>query len=51
MVIINVPVILILSKPAVDALKDYVSQRKEGKNPVFKSSSIGLEGKTECWED
>ena len=51
MVIINVPVILILSKPAVDALKDYMSQRKEGKNPVFKSSSIGLEGKTECWED
>ena len=51
MVIINVPVIIIIAKPALAALKDYMSQRKEGKDPVFKSSSIGLEGKTECWED
>lgn len=51
MVIINVPVIIIIAKPAIAALKDYMQQRKEGKDPVFKSSSIGLEGKTECWED
>ena len=51
MVIINVPVIVIIAKPALAALKDYMSQRKEGKDPVFRSSSIGLEGKTECWED
>lgn len=50
MVIINVPVIIILGKPAFDALKDYKKQRKEGKEPVFKAADIGLEGKTECWE-
>ena len=51
MVIINVPVIIIIAKPALAALKDYMSQRKEGKDPVFKSSNIGLKGKTACWED
>lgn len=50
MVIINVPVIIILAKPAIAALKDYLNQRKEGKNPEFKASNIGLDGKTECWE-
>lgn len=50
MVIINVPVIIILGKPAFAALKDYKKQRKEGKDPVFKAADIGLEGKTECWE-
>ena len=48
MVIINVPVIIILGKPAFDALKDYMKQRKEGKNPEFKASDIGVEN-TECW--
>lgn len=51
MVIINVPVIVILAKPALAALKDYMKQRREGKDPVFKASSIGLEGQTDCWED
>jgi len=50
MVIINVPVIIILAKPAVLALRDYNAQRKAGKNPEFKSESIGLKGKTDCWE-
>ena len=49
MVIINVPVILILAQPAMDALKDYMAQRKEGKNPEFKASSIGLKQKTDFW--
>ena len=49
MVIINVPVILILAKPAMDALKDYMAQRKEGKNPEVKASSIGLKQKTDFW--
>lgn len=43
MAIINLPVIVLLGKPALGALKDYVSQRKAGKNPVFKASSIVLE--------
>lgn len=50
MVIINVPVILILGKTAFAALKDYKRQRAAGDDPVFKASSIGLEGKTDCWE-
>lgn len=49
MVIINVPVILILAKPAMAALSDYMAQRKEGKNPEFKASSIGLKQKTDFW--
>ena len=48
MVVINVPVIIILGKPAIKALKDYTKQRKEGKNPEFKASDIGVEN-TECW--
>jgi AGCS family alanine or glycine:cation symporter len=49
MVIINVPVILILGKPAFDALKDYRRQRAAGKNPHFKAADIGLTD-TECWK-
>ncbi len=35
MIIINVPVIFLLSKQALPALKDYEQQRKDGKEPVF----------------
>lgn len=49
MAIINLPVIVILSRPALAALKDYTTQRKQGKNPVFKAASIGLKEKTDYW--
>ena len=49
MAIINLPVIVLLSKPALAALSDYIRQRKEGKNPEFKASSIGLKHKTDFW--
>ena len=49
MVVINVPVILILSRPAFAALGDYVSQRKQGREPAFKASDIGLREKTDFW--
>ena len=49
MVMINVPVILFLSRPALAALKDYTAQRKTGRNPVFKASSVGLKEKTDYW--
>ena len=42
MCLINLPACVILGKVAVDCLKDYEKQKKEGKNPVFKASSIGL---------
>ena len=50
MALINLPVIVILARPALAALKDYNRQRREGKNPVFRAADVGLAGKTECWE-
>ena len=49
MALINLPVIVILSKPALATLKDYVDQRKAGKNPVFHASTVGLEGQVDFW--
>ncbi|MBQ9166163.1 MAG: alanine:cation symporter family protein, partial [Oscillospiraceae bacterium] len=49
MAIINLPVIVILGKPALAALKDYVAQRKAGKDPEFKAASVGLKTKTDFW--
>ena len=49
MTIINIPVILILSKYAMRTLKDYEKQRKEGKEPVFKSKSIDLPHDVDYW--
>ena len=49
MVIINIPVILILTKPAMAALNDYIAQRKAGKDPEFKAADIGLKEQTDFW--
>ncbi len=49
MVIINIPVIILLAKPALLALKDYQRQRAEGKDPVFKAADIGITEKTDFW--
>ena len=49
MVIINIPVILILGNTAVKTLKDYMAQRKEGKDPHFKAANIGLKQETDYW--
>lgn len=49
MALINLPVIVYLSRPAMAALKDYTAQLRAGKDPEFKAASIGLEGKTEFW--
>ncbi|MBQ8904159.1 MAG: alanine:cation symporter family protein [Oscillospiraceae bacterium] len=50
MVIINIPVIIILSKYAVRALNDYDKQRKEGKEPVFHAKDIGLPHEVDYWD-
>jgi len=51
MVVINVPVIIILMKPAMKALDDYCKQKKEGKNPVFVAKEIGLDdSKLDFWK-
>ncbi len=49
MALINLPVIVMLGKPALATLKDYVDQRKAGKNPVFKASTVGLQGQVDFW--
>lgn len=50
--LINLPVIVILGKKAVDCLKDYQAQRKAGKDPQFVASSIGLDpGELDYWQD
>lgn len=49
MAIINLPVIVTLGKTALTALSDYISQRKAGKDPVFKAETVGLKGKTDFW--
>ncbi len=49
MALINVPVCLILGGTAFRALDDYIKQRKEGKDPVFKATDIGIHD-TEYWK-
>lgn len=49
MAVINLPVIVLLGKPAIDSLDDYIRQRKEGRDPVFKASSVGLKHNTDFW--
>ncbi len=51
MTLINMPVIIILSKYAIGALKDYDRQKKEGKDPVFKAKNIGIpEDMVDYWK-
>ena len=50
MTLINIPVILILSKYAVRAINDYTKQRKEGENPVFKAKNIDLPHDVDYWK-
>ena len=49
MALINLPVIVILGGTAIKALKDYIDQRAQGKDPEFKAASIGLKEKTDFW--
>lgn len=48
MTIINIASILLLSGVAGKVYKDYLRQRREGKNPVFIASRVGLHN-TELW--
>lgn len=50
MTLINMPVIVILGKYAIRALKDYEKQRKEGVEPVFHAKNIGLPHQVDYWE-
>lgn len=50
MALINIPVILFLSKYAVLALRDYEKKIKSGKDPVFHSKDINLPYKVDYWK-
>ncbi len=50
MAIINIPVILILSKYALRALNDYDRKVKSGDDTRFKASDINLPHDVDCWK-
>ena len=49
MALINLPVIWKLAEPVLAALRDYLVQKKQGKDPAFRAADIGLEGQTDFW--
>ena len=51
MALINMPAIFLLREPVIGAMNDYKEQKNNGKNPIFKSSSIGLKEDTDFWKD
>jgi AGCS family alanine or glycine:cation symporter len=51
MTIMNLIIIFMLSKIAFAVSDDFNKQLKEGKDPVFKASSIKGLKNTECWDD
>ncbi len=50
MALINIPVMLILGKYALAALKDYEAKEKLGKEVTFKAKDIGLPHEVDCWK-
>lgn len=50
MAMVNLVSIVLLGNKAIAALKDYTKQRKAGKNPVFRSSEVGI-GDPEAWNE
>lgn len=49
MAVVNIIAIFLLNKIALKALDNYESQKKLGKNPVFKAKDIGVDGTV--WEE
>jgi AGCS family alanine or glycine:cation symporter len=47
---LNVIAIIILQKPALLVFKDFERQRKEGKDPVFSPSELGIKN-ADFWEN
>lgn len=50
MTLINMPVILLMSKYAIRCLNNYVAQRKQGKEPVFHAKDIDLPHEVDYWQ-
>nr|WP_106781306.1 alanine/glycine:cation symporter family protein [Lysinibacillus timonensis] len=51
MAIINLIAILLLWKVAKPVIIDYLTQRKQGKDPVFYKKNVPGIGEVECWGD
>ncbi len=51
MVLVNMPVVLLLSKYSVRCLNDYCRQKKAGKDPVFIAKDIGITEPTDFWQE
>ena len=49
MVLVNIPVILILSPIAFKALKNYTEQKKKGVEPVYIAEECGVKQPTDYW--
>jgi AGCS family alanine or glycine:cation symporter len=47
---VNLTVVLLLSRTALKVFKDYESQKKEGKDPVFEPAKLGIKG-ADFWEE
>lgn len=50
MVVVNIVAIFLLSKVAFAALRDYMEQKRMGKDPVFYKDSIKGLDNIECWD-
>ncbi len=50
MVLVNVPVILVLTKPALLCLEDYCRQKKAGKDPQFQAKEAGINADLDFWD-
>ncbi len=50
MVLVNMPVVIYLSKYSVRCLKDYCKQKSEGKNPSFIAKDIGITEDLDFWK-
>ena len=48
--LINIVVITILGNIVMKCLKDYLSQKKDGKDPVFSAKKLGIEN-AELWDE
>ena len=49
MVLVNIPVILILSPIAIKALRNYIEQREKGLEPVYIAKECGVDQQTDYW--
>lgn len=50
MTLVNLYALFRLRKPAIECIQDYIKQRKQKKNPVFKKSTLTNPNGVDCWD-